>query len=336
MPTTYLDQFWLIDPYAPPPPGTLLTVSKFTIVDQNDNDLINRFSNDSIDGVDIRASYAGDTITVQLADGSTTTITGVTFYLADGRTLFTPSDGSVLEDATLVSTSWVSGQSSLAVGDLGPSCFTPGTLIATATGNRPVESLHPGDLVETADDGPMPLRLVHRRRLSAAHLAAHPDHGPVRIRAGALGRGLPGRDLTVSPQHRIMLRSAIAERMFGEAEILVPACQLAGFPGIDRLTAPQGVEYLHLLFDRHAIVFAERSPAESLYLGAVVHESLTPREIDAIRARLPQLRNGRMQPARLFVRGRRLRSLLERHLRNGKPLVSVEMKPRSAPLHALA
>ena len=31
----------------------------------------------------------------------------------------------------------------------------------------------------------------------------------------ALGAGVPARDLVVSPQHRVLLRSGIARRMFG-------------------------------------------------------------------------------------------------------------------------
>ena len=329
MPTTYVDQFWIFDPYAPPAVDTVLTVSIFNIVDNNDNNLINRFSNDRIDGSDIQASYPGDTVTVTLPSGSTVTITGVTFYLADGRQVFTPTDGSILQTSTLVSTTWVSSQGSTTPASLAPPCFTPGTLIAIAGGQKLVESLQAGELIQTADKGLAAIRLVHMRTLSADHLKAYPNHGPVRISAGSLGHELPGRDLIVSPQHRILIRSNIAERMFGQREILVPACQLVGLQGISRVGATGPVHYIHILLDHHAVIYAEQAPTETLYLGTQVHENLTANEIEAIRKHLPFGPGYQMEPARLFVRGRRLKKLLERHRTNDKPLLDV--RPGSSP-----
>ena len=328
MPTTYMDQFWTLDPYAPPPPGTVLNVSFFSIVDQNDNNLINRFANDSIDGQDIKQSYPGDTVTVQLSNGTQQTITGATFYLADGRQVFTPIDGSTLSNATLVSTTWVSGQNSVPVSSLGPPCFTPGTLIETENGPRPVEELERGDLVATADRGLVPIRLVHRRAFSAQYLRNKPKHGPVLIRARSLGCGLPERDLLVSPQHRMLIKSLVARRMFGDEEVLAPACQLAGQPGISRVSPPEGVEYIHILLDHHAIIFAEGAPTETLFLGEQMHENLTQREVDWIWANLPYGKGEEMKPARQFVRGRRFRRMLERHEANAKPLLNTRLEPK--------
>jgi Hint domain len=326
MPTTYMDQFWIIDPYSPPPVGTALTVSYFSIVDQNSNGQINRFSNDSIDGSDIRASYPGDTVTVTLASGSTVTITGATFYLADGRQVFTPIDGSNLPNGTLVSTTWVSGQQSVTPPQLGTPCFTPGTMIRTERGERRVEDLRAGDLVATADRGLAPVLMLHRRGLSEAHLIDKPQHGPVLFKAGALGQGLPRRDLLVSPQHRMMIRSPVAARMFASAEILVPACQLAGQPGIARAKPDGGIDYIHVLLDHHAVIYAEGAPTETLFLGEQVHEQLSQRDVDRIRSVLPYGPDFSMQPARPLVRGGRLKRLLQRHYDNAKPLLDVPSK----------
>ena len=329
MPTTYPDVFWVMDPYNPPPVGTLLTAVTFDIIDQNDNGLINRFSNDSIDGVDITASYPGDTVTVTLAGGGTATYTGTTFYLADGREVFTPTDGSTLTDATLVSTTFVTTQGSTTPIELEPVCFTPGTLIETANGARMVETLEPGDLVQTADRGLVPIYLVRHRTLDAEHLADNPNHCPVLFRAGSLGLDLPARDLIVSPQHRMVLRSPVVQRMFGEPEIMVPACQLVGRPGITRLSSAQSVQYVHLLLDHHAVVFAENTPAETLFLGERASESFSQREYDQIALHLPKGVADNMQPARQFVRGKRLRKLLSRHMANNKPLLDgARMKPK--------
>lgn len=203
----------------------------------------------------------------------------------------------------------------------GVPCFTSGTLIETADGPRPVDSLAVGDLVVTRDHGLQPLRWVGSRYLSAADLAANPKLIPIRIGAGALGPGRPARDLVVSPQHRIMIRSAIARRMFHSDEVLVPAVKLLGLPRIER--AGRGaVRYLHLLFDRHEIVLSNGAETESLYTGEQALTSLGPEAREEILTLFPQLANGlRANPARPFVTGARAARLAQRHGRNRKALV---------------
>ena len=43
---------------------------------------------------------------------------------------------------------------------------------------------------------------------------------------------MPSRDLVVSRQHRVLVDSPIAWRMFGQARIFVPAIKLVDLPGI--------------------------------------------------------------------------------------------------------
>jgi hypothetical protein len=158
--------------------------------------------------------------------------------------------------------------------------------------------------------------------LTVEHLRDFPNHGPVKICANALGQGYPSCDLFVSPQHRTLVRSTIVQRMFDEDEILVPACQLIGLPGISQEPNGQGVTYIHLLVDHHAVIFAENTPTETMFLGSQTHQMLSVRELDEITTRLPSDMVWHMPPARLFVRGKRLKKLLERHESNNKPLVS--------------
>lgn len=205
-------------------------------------------------------------------------------------------------------------------------CFATGTLIQTGQGIRPVHRLRVGDLIRTRDHGLQPLRWLGGRQLSAADLAANPRLAPIRIAAGALGPGMPARDLTVSPQHRILVRSAIAERMTGSPEVLIAAVHLAGHPGIERVRAPGGIGYWHLMFDRHEIVFAEGAEAESLYLGPMAQAALSDDALDELRALFPDLvGNRRDDPpptARPVMRGKPVAKLIERQVRNFKPLVS--------------
>jgi Ca2+-binding RTX toxin-like protein len=141
-------------------------------------------------------------------------------------------------------------------------CFTPGTLILTGRGEIAVEDLRVGDLVATRDGGLQPLRWIGRRDLNLAHLVVNPALCPVRIAAGALGPGMPARDMLVSPQHRMLVEGPRAEMLFGEAEVLVAAVHLVGQPGITQGLTP-GVAYIHLMFDRHEILLSDGCWSES-------------------------------------------------------------------------
>ena len=145
-------------------------------------------------------------------------------------------------------------------------CFTPGTLIETVTGPVAVEALAAGDLVLTRDGGAKPIRWIGTKQISGHGLRADPAMQPVLIQAGALGGGLPLRDMRVSPQHRMLITGARAELLFGEDEVLVAAVHLVGSPGIGRLTC-LNVTYIHLLFDHHEIIRADGSWSESLQPG---------------------------------------------------------------------
>ena len=263
MPTTYTDQFFVLDPANPPSVGTSLTKAFLNIIDQNDNNRIATSGGDSVDGSDISSEWPGDTITVNM-DGSTVTITGVTFYLADGRRLFTPTDDTNLDPATFVSSTYVTGQGQIAVGALGPPCFAAGTRIATVRGEITVEDLQVGDVVQTMDSGLRPIRWIGRRSVPGTR-----DFAPIRFKAGAVGNV---RDLVVSPMHRILMRGWRADLYFGETELLVPAKYLVD--GDQVFVEPvESVEYFHILFDQHEVIFSDGAPTESFFPGEQILES---------------------------------------------------------------
>lgn len=146
-------------------------------------------------------------------------------------------------------------------------CLARGTLVDTPAGPVPVETLEPGDLVRTLDGPPRPLRWVGHRRVSAAELTADPSLRPIRIAKGALGRNAPRRDLVVSPQHRVLVRDWRAQLLFGEDQVLAPAKALVDDWRIRVDPACAGVEYFHLLFDDHQVIFTEGAPTESFHPG---------------------------------------------------------------------
>lgn len=201
-------------------------------------------------------------------------------------------------------------------------CFGRDTMIQTPDGDVAVQDLAIGDLVTTLDHGPKALRWIGRRRLSAARLLLAPHLRPVRIPAGALGDQLPRKPLIVSPQHRILLRSPIVRRMFDTSEVLVAAKHLVGFAGIDHIVPADGVEYFHLLFDDHQVVFSDGAPSESLFTGPEAMRALSPEQRDEVLTLFPEVADlDKPFSARPLVAGRQGRSLVRRHKKNAKQLV---------------
>ncbi len=135
-------------------------------------------------------------------------------------------------------------------------CFTKGTLVATPFGERPVETLNPGDRVFTRDNGARELRWIGWRTIGWSALMTNPQLKPVLVKEGALGPGTPSRDLYVSPNHRMLVIDARGD------EVLVAAKDLVGTPGITCVES-MGVTYLHLLFDAHEVILSDGAWSES-------------------------------------------------------------------------
>lgn len=137
-------------------------------------------------------------------------------------------------------------------------CFVRGSMILTANGQRAVEDLAAGDEIVTLDKGCQPIRWI-----GSSKVAVTSSNTPIRFKAGALGNGLPVADLLVSPCHRMLVKGWRAELLFGEREVLVSAQDLVNDDTIRPATEMTEVEYFHVLFDHHEIVFANGAPSES-------------------------------------------------------------------------
>lgn len=194
-------------------------------------------------------------------------------------------------------------------------CFAAGTLIHVPSGQAAVEDLRVGDLVTTRDNGDQPIRWIGR-----STVAGRGKFAPIHIAANAFGLGVPQRDLRVSRQHRMMVQSKIAERMFGTAEVLVPAIKLTELPGCDLVETDEMVTYFHLLLDRHEILIAEGAFTESLYIGETSARLMAEEEQAEIQALFPDLLVREVAPAGMIQDGRRAKSLVERHRKNAKDL----------------
>lgn len=145
-------------------------------------------------------------------------------------------------------------------------CFTPGTYLAIMRGEVAVENLREGGKIFTRDNGIQTLAWAGKRDLNARELADRPEFNPVHIRKGALGNNAPEHDMVVSPNHRMLITSNIAEVLFGEREVLVAAKHLISLDGVDQIVT-QNVQYIHLMFEKHEIVLANGAWTESFQPG---------------------------------------------------------------------
>lgn len=90
-----------------------------------------------------------------------------------------------------------------------PVCFLAGTLIATPEGSRAVETLKPGDLVQTSE-GVQAVKFLARTTSRVSTLRAI-GKMPIRISAGSLGEFGPERDTYMSPSHAIYFDGHLVE-----------------------------------------------------------------------------------------------------------------------------
>ncbi len=204
-----------------------------------------------------------------------------------------------------------------------PICFCRGTLIETINGAVAVEKLRVGDLILTKDNGYQPIRWLRGRIVAGDTVKAAPERfSPIRISAGALGENYPEQDLYVSPQHRLLIQSAVVRRMCGEDEVLVPAKRLLELDGIEQVSDFDEVEYFHFLFDDHEIVFANGTEAESLYLGQESLKSIPQEARDEIFALFPDLLEADFTApqARIFASGKQSRQLVRRYQKRVRAL----------------
>lgn len=161
-------------------------------------------------------------------------------------------------------------------------CFTPGTRILTQWGERPVERLRQGELVVTRDHGLQPIRWTGRRSMRGIG-----DCAPVAIASGVMGGTGP---LILSPRHRVLYTGYRAELLFGAREVLVAAEHLVN--GRDITVAPRDeVTYIHIMFDRHEVIYAGGIATESFYAGDAALSQVDAAARDDLFAIFPELRS---------------------------------------------
>jgi Ca2+-binding RTX toxin-like protein len=169
-------------------------------------------------------------------------------------------------------------------------CFTPGTMILTSQGEIPVQDLSVGDKVITRDNGMQEIRWIGSKALDGRMMLESPHLRPVLIRQGALGRGLPERDMMVSPNHRMLVANDKTSLLFEEREVLVAAKHIVDHKGIQQVDTI-GVSYVHMMFDAHEVVLGDGTWTESFQPGDYSLKGIGNAQRNEIFEIFPELRD---------------------------------------------
>ncbi len=254
------------------------------------NDDMAHLTGDQTKTLDVLANdenAAGGTLSITHINGNTVEA-GDTVTLNTGQTVTLHANGTITlvgdgddEDFnfTYTATNGTQDDTGFVLVESVP-CFVAGTRIETVNGPRQVEFLEPGELVLTQDYGPQPLRWIGRRRVEAKGKFA-----PIYIAPNTFGQH---GAVAVSPLHRILVRDCVSELLFGEAEVLVAARDLVN----DRTVRPVyggSVEYVHLLFDDHQVVYSDGLASESFHPGPQASRSLEAEMVAEIHALFPEM-----------------------------------------------
>ncbi|MDR9404177.1 MAG: Hint domain-containing protein [Halothece sp. Uz-M2-17] len=196
-------------------------------------------------------------------------------------------------------------------------CFLTGTLIATEDGKKAVETLEIGDKVQTADGSFEAVKWIGIQTYYKAFATPFRSH-PVLIKAGALGEGIPKRDLYTSPDHALYL----------EEGILANAGALMNGVSIIQIEPEEEkFYYYHVELDRHALLLAEGALAESylaqgdrlMYDNGDEYAGLYPEETARLPLSYPRASSKRQVPR--YIK-QRLATRAEAMFGKSEPLIN--------------
>ena len=283
----------------------------------------------SMDLIENNGGVGDHTFQIDVLDDSGTVIASQTYVALNNSTTnvsftFTPTTTtSTLRITNTSSTNTSSSDGK--IDNVSITCFANGTLIETIDGPLPVEELKAGMFIKTVHDGFKPLRLTLCRKIRLQELE-NEKLRPICITAGSLGNNLPKSDLFVSRQHRMMVSSKASERMFGESDVLISAIKLVDLPGIFIDDKVEYIEYFHLVFDQHEIIFAEGAPTESFFIGPEALKTLSSDAREEMLNVFPEIEELDYTPrSACFIPPlKHQKKLVSRHIKNEKPMLQSE------------
>lgn len=168
-------------------------------------------------------------------------------------------------------------------------CFTPDTRISTPDGMRQIRNLRCGDKILTRDNGPQEVLWSGHRRMTGARLYAMPHLRPIRFKANSMGLYRPDEDLLVSPQHRMLVSGAAAQALFNTPEVLVAAEDLINDSTIMVDHLLREVTYVHILLERHNVVWANGLETESFHPSNTAIDTVDPAQRVDLKQILPDV-----------------------------------------------
>ncbi len=173
-------------------------------------------------------------------------------------------------------------------------CFARGTRIQTDDGERAVQDLEVGDLVQTVDHGRESIRWIGRLTVPGVGQSA-----PVVFMPGSVENDA---ELTTSQHHRFLVCGSKVDLAIGVSEALLEARDLVNGDTI-YIDERAEVEYFHLLFDQHQLIYANGAVSESFLPGPASLNKIDKATNDEIYALFPELRfNGAVEPARPILK----------------------------------
>jgi Hint domain len=139
-------------------------------------------------------------------------------------------------------------------GSSGCCCLLKGTWVSAAAGERPVEDLRIGDVVLTLS-GPKAVKWIgHNKYIKEEDRRWQASVMPIRVARFAIDDDVPRRDLYLSPGHCVFFNGALIP-----VKYLVNGTTIA--PAVPAGTV--AIEYYHVEFDAHEVVYAEGAQVES-------------------------------------------------------------------------
>lgn len=235
------------------------------------------------------SASSGAVLTITQINGQPV-VAGSVVTLASGEQVTVNGDGTitVVSDGTLDSNTFTytvadeDGNTDVAFVTVNTvPCFTRGTLIRTARGEIAVEALTVQDRVVTRDHGLQPIRWIGSRAVAGVG-----DFAPIVIEANSFGTH---DRLSLSPQHRVLIRGAAAQLICGVDEVLVRAQHLVNGRSVWQDTSGATVEYFHILCDAHEVLWSNGLETESFHPGQQVLNGMTAETRAEVLALFPEL-----------------------------------------------
>lgn len=140
-------------------------------------------------------------------------------------------------------------------------CFSAGTRLETSEGPLEAGRVTLRTRLRTADGRLVTPLWIGRQEVALA--GPEDRRRPLKVPRHALGYGMPGRAVVLSPQHRVRVGA-----------VLMPARALESWHGVRVMRGWAGVIYVHVLCARHEILMAEGLPVESLLPGPQVFRAM--------------------------------------------------------------